>query len=430
MRLLTKFNSAKNPAAIESYSSVGYNTGVRSKKETGMRFATWLLIFSAIYGCETRTTSPVSEAKSSDVELHSQFERFEGDSYEAEMALVKSLANKFALAQSSLASQIGRMLRGTHAKGSCIDGTIELAQLGPEFQVGPYGRGGQFDARIRFANASSKIQSDLVPDVRSVSISFVANGQRTDLSMNNDPSFTFTNVTDFNNFMAFVLRQGNLQSQVAKGLLTKEGAEQSMQAFFRENPDVAASVQRANTLGTAQQKKDVLSYVTENYYTGTAFLYGKDRAAKFKLVQCGNKPPLRQKPSPQAGSEYLQEDLRQRVTAKAAKICFDLAVEFLDVGKMRDAQNKALEAWQWVEDPTLNWTAAGTPSQILGQVRAKANSFKSPAACDDPAMGFDVNVHSHADVRPLGRINRARRAAEAQSQKLRGSLKTPASMEK
>ena len=362
-------------------------------------------------------------------ELNPLFERYEGGSKEREAKLIRSLVDKFALLQTAVGAVAGGNKRGTHSTGFCLEGELEIYDQPKDnawLQIGPFKKpltGYQRPkVRIRFADASSKPQSNWVPDVRAISISFVVDGKRQDFSMNNDPVFTFGNLTDFNNFMSFGLLAGSLPSEqtMARG--------PAIMGIFKANPDLAMSVTKALTLGTSQQRKDVYAYHTENYHTGSAYSFGPNMAAKFSLVRCGGLPPVREKLPPDANDRTLVDRTTSVVNGLTLlgddsdhrnEFGFELKVEILDVEKMKSpVEGKKLTAIDWVEDATLDWTAAGAPSYTLGKLTAIPHSIKSAYECEiDP--GYDVNGNCWDELKPLGNINRARLFAERQSQRFR-----------
>jgi hypothetical protein len=368
------------------------------------------------------------------------FERYEGDA-STETKKIQALAGKFAFLQTAVGAATGGNKRGTHAKGTCLSGEIELyEQTENLFKKGPFGKWVKVPASIRFANASSTIQEDFVPDVRSISFAFSVEGLRFDLSMNNDPVFTFGLLEDFNNFMSFALQSKTFGN-------TKEEREKNQKAFFTANPDIYQSVVRTEALGNLQKNKNVSNYFTEAYYTGSAYLFGTKNAAKFRLDPCDGvdrSEPLKGKERVKTDTSYaeikdfLQTRLATAVKDTPEKICFILSVELLDADKMKLPENlqiwekldstlkagETAQPWQWVEYATLNWSEArekaglGKPIQ-LGKLTAVRDSMKSSKDCDDVKNAFNVNGNSFEDVRPIGRINRGRSPVEAQSARLR-----------
>jgi hypothetical protein len=86
---------------------------------------------------------------------------------------------------------------------------------------------------------------------------------------------------------------------------------------------------------------------------------------------------------------------------------------------MRDEKGQRLEAWQWVEDSTLNWDKAGVQSIVVGELRVKPKSILSEKECDDPERGINVIQNASEDLKGVGRINRARTVIERFSKEQR-----------
>ncbi|MBY0369489.1 hypothetical protein K2X33_02310 [bacterium] len=399
------------------------------------------------------------------------FEFYEGGSAAAEAELRSKVIDKFRLIQAGIQAQTGKMLRDTHTTGVCLAGKFEFYERTEDFlKAGTFGKARTISVpHMRFADANSGVQSNRVPDVRAVSFWLDLDGQRQDFSMNNDPIFTFGSQTDFDNFLAFsiMLKQikasGASKAKVAEEVAKLLAANSKLKAKFdhlkdevvlltgketHHRPtggDLVHSVAKTLAIGKSQQNKDVFSYITENYGSGAAFKFGKGHAAKFLLVRCADAPttkgpsacespaPVRQKAPKDAPEDFLVRRLKDTVNQKTDEFCFELKVQILDAETMRDNFGKKHTAQEWVEDATLNWNGPALKKldklglfadhsakcYSLGRLTAVANSFKSATECDDPKNAFDVNTHSHADLKPLGNINRARRYAERQSAQLR-----------
>ena len=249
--------------------------------------------------------------------------------------------------------------------------------------------------------------------------------------MNNDPRFNFGNLTDFNNFLSF-----SLISAVSPGADPGD-PNTPIGKLFISNPDVAQSVMKAKKLNDNQLEKDVYAYHTENYYTGSAFSFGKDksgkdRAAKFKLAWCGEKLE-REKTTVDASGKILvnRAKLVERTTnavndEKNKEFGFELEVQILDAEKIKTAPEwpegkRPRTGVDWVEDATLEWTDEVSTSYKLGKLTAIPKSVMSDAECENEP-GFDVNKHNSDLFIPLGNINRGRAAVELQSQKLRAKV--------
>ena len=357
------------------------------------------------------------------------------------MGTLQGKVAKFALMQASIGAATGGNKRGTHANGFGLKGQLEIydqPQQNSWLQIGPFKKALKDDqrpeVRIRFADASGRPTAkppDSEADVRAISFSFVVDGKRQDFSMNNDPRFNFGNLTDFNNFLSF-----SLISAVSPGADPGD-PNTPIGKLFVSNPDVAQSVMKAKKLNDNQLEKDVYAYHTENYYTGSAFSFGKDksgkdRAAKFKLAWCGEKLE-REKTTVDASGKILvnRAKLVERTTnavndEKNKEFGFELEVQILDAEKIKTAPEwpegkRPRTGVDWVEDATLEWTDEVSTSYKLGKLTAIPKSVMSDAECENEP-GFDVNKHNSDLFIPLGNINRGRAAVELQSQKLRAKV--------
>ena len=121
-----------------------------------------------------------------------------------EARLVQQIIDGMLTIQRADATSDGKLHRGTHAKGTCIGGTLEIEDLEatladrallPRLRKGLFSRGGRYPAVVRFANAEGKLQADTTGDVRAISLAVstpadLSNAHgRMDFAMNNFPVF-------------------------------------------------------------------------------------------------------------------------------------------------------------------------------------------------------------------------------------------------
>lgn len=115
-------------------------------------------------------------------------------------------ANIIGMAFANIASKT--KLRGTHSKGICANATFDVfnSQRNPliptevkhNLKQGLFSKPGSYQARIRFANAFTGIQSDTTPDPRALSIAVdLGNNLRQDFALQNLPIFPLPHLTDF-----------------------------------------------------------------------------------------------------------------------------------------------------------------------------------------------------------------------------------------
>ena len=388
---------------------------------------------------------------------------------ENEEALVESLIEMFAGIQAANASPEGKLYRGTHSKGTCAAGTFEVFDLADDkLRVGLFAKPGSYATRVRVANGASGIFPDTDDDARALSMGVdLGDGRRQDFSMNNDPIFPIDSLRSFTlliivstiqrqvlaDLSAEVLKQvyaAELQKALEDGL-TEDRAKALAKAqstpevivkskvgeYLNAEPWRLAAFRKVLALAARLTRKDVFSYRTEVYWSGSAFRYGENQAAKFALSPCekysprsdgqpwawSEKYPVRHLPA-DTGPDYLQDDFKEFVTNGDAEVCFNFHVQLLDADKMvlhTEAGDQKLEPWQWIEDTTLDWDEAGAPYSTVGKLTIHRGSIKSAAECDDVKNGYDTMNNALPEHRGLGRLNRARSHVEKASQQRRSS---------
>jgi len=349
----------------------------------------------------------------------SPYERYEG-SQEEEHALIEALAEKFLIVQ-NISRHQGKKVRGTHAKGTCVAGEFEVfEQMEPAYQIGLFSEAATYPARVRFANGGSSVKADSEPDARAISLSLDLGGRGLqEFAMNNGPIFPIDNLTNFN----FLLDIGFVRGQAIKAALEQGKSMQEAEAAGKKaagehlaaNPTKVAGFLRVTKLGAELTDQVVDSYRNRMYWSGSAFMYGDDQVAKFAMSPCSKGAA----PSPdKTDPDYLQNDLKNAVNSEDAAICFDFQVQMLDAEKMKNPEGgdgEKLEAWQWVEDVTLDWDKAGAPYKTVARLTITPFSVYEQSECDDPKNAIDVMANSLPEHRGLGRINRARARSESAS---------------
>lgn len=358
-------------------------------------------------------------------EISAEFERYETGTQAGEQALIDELVEKIGLLQyANRDPQTGRLHRGTHAKGVlCRNAEFEVfdvAAANPgipedmvgELRLGLYRSPGRYGAWARFANGLSEKGHDTKPDERALSFSVdLGDGERQDYSMNSAAIFPIPSLSAFN--FVFML---SLIKAIRAGR-ANDAAKRYVASRLRNavRPRTIARIPEAvRTLRHALQvtRRPVNTLRQTYYWSGTAFRHGDRHAVKHIAVPCEGE--VLGPPPPQAGADYLFEDLRNSVNSQARPASFDFRLQFLDAERMHLAGRK-FPAWRWVEDPTLDWDAAGAKDYLVGRLTIAAGSIEDDT--DDPSRfpAFDVTGNSRAEHKPLGRINRGRAIVELKS---------------
>ena len=358
----------------------------------------------------------------SDAGISAEFERYEGGSKAGEQDLIEGLVEKIALLQQvNRDAHTGRLHRGTHAKGVICPGAsfevFDVAEANPgvpagmiaRLRQGLYRSPGRYPARVRFANGKAAIQHDKEPDERAMSFSVdLGNGARQDLSMNSAAIFPIPSLAAFNLVFMLSLKEGIKAGKGSDETKKYVKSHFSIVQFLRRLPEMIRTRRKADEV-TARKVK---SYRQTYYWSGTAFHHGEKDAVKYIAAPCEGE--ALGDPPEGAGADYLRNDLENWVNVQAKPVSFDFKLQFLDAENMHLA-GKKYPAWKWVEDPTLDWDAAGAKDYLVGRLTIPAGSIAADS--DDPAVfpAFDVCGNSLEEHKPLGRINRGRTIVELKS---------------
>ncbi len=257
----------------------------------------------------------------------------------------------------------------------CVEAEfIVPAGLPAALRVGLFAAPGSYRAFIRFANASSA--TDREKDVRGMSISvadvpgenLTPGSTSQDFVLNSHPVMV---APDAKEFMAF------LEANEAGGLRRV--------LYFARHPELAR-------IGLAAQQHHSC-HLDIPYWSTTPYLFGPGRAVKYIVRPRSHRTS--QLPSPLTDS-YLNDALRRHLEADDAT--FDFLVQFqLDAERMP------------IEDATVEWKEEDSPYVAVATIRIPRQQIAAPdtGSCEDVAFN---PWHSLVEHRPLGGMNRARRA--------------------
>lgn len=365
-----------------------------------------------------------------DTEISAEFERYENGSKAAEQALIDALVAKIALLQQiNRDPQTGKLHRGTHAKGvTCANAEFEVfdvagvnpdapAEMIPKLGQGLYRVPRRYPARARFANGLAKKGDDKDPDERALSFSVdLGNGARQDFSMNSAAIFPIASLEAFNLVFMHSLKEGIKAGKGGDEAKKYVASQAYLWTLLLRLPEMLRT--RRNAANVTGRK--VNSYRQTCYWSGTAFRHGRTDAVKYIAVPSDGE--FLGDPPANAGTDYLRDDLENWINVQAKPLSFDFRLQFLDADAMH-LGGKRYPAWHWVEDPTLDWDAAGAKDYLVGRLTLPPGSIA--ADCDDPAIfpAFDVTGNSLAEHKPLGRINRGRAIVEVKSRDNRASTR-------
>jgi hypothetical protein len=327
-----------------------------------------------------------------------------------EKADIEEIVEKSLLMQSNAAAKQHRpVCRGTHAKGVCARAQFEVLDVTAErppalasrLAKGIFANPGVYSAVARFANADASINSDFKPDVRSLSFSVEAAPEgmakpcRQDFSMQNATTLP---INDSPAFLATIR------------LLTASNPILGLWSLpFRDKLRVA----RTLALAEMQARQTIKPYQQLRYWSTVPFRHGPGDVVKYSATPFTDNPahPL-QKINPKG----LQDELTRHLKEDSKMSGFDVAVQFLDVGRMT-YWGKHRDANFWIENASIEWNEAEAPFHTVARLTLLPNSQLPPDERD--ATYFDVTGNSTPDSTPVGSINRARWPAELASRKAR-----------
>ena len=275
----------------------------------------------------------------------------------------------------------GTMRRDAHPKMHGVVRALFTVEpdLPPEWRVGVFGQPVTYEAWIRYSNQNAEIQSDLKCDIRGMAIKLMGvpgeklleqdrHAATHDFILINTPVFVTHDVAEFDTM---------IKAMVA-GILP-------MLWFF-------ATHWRA-TWNLVSAMKKIGNPLAIRYWSATPYLFGS-AAVKYSAMPS---PPIDDCIPSNAGPDFLREAMVEQL--KRGDASFDFAVQ-----KQIDADTMP------IEDPGVLWSEQASPFIKLATIRIPAQEFNS-AAQREFGENLSFNPwHSLAEHRPLGGINRARRA--------------------
>jgi len=257
----------------------------------------------------------------------------------------------------------------------CVDAELTVPDgLPPDLRVGLFAQPRTYQARIRFANAASK--SDTERDGRGMSIKVqgVGGGNLTpgessqDFILNSYPVMMVGRTREFLDLLRAV-EAGGTRSAL----------------FFLSHPRAAAVA--------FASRQNATSHLELSYWSTTPYLFGAGRAVKYIARPASARTtPL---PAPLTPN-YLSERLGAHLAREEAQ--FDFLVQFqTDSRKMP------------IEDASIEWRERDSPYRRIAYIRIPKQAVDGAGgatSCEE--MSFNP-WHALPDHRPLGDFNRARR---------------------
>ena len=317
-------------------------------------------------------------------------ETYSGGSPEAEHREFDRLATDMMRAQlkARRAAKVGGIDRAFHAKAVLAVEEAELRfndDLPDDLRVGFAQPGKAYPAVVRISNAANRGQPDYKPDLRGIAMRItVSPEEQHDLLATNYPVSHARNAYQF---VAFALAMAGGGLSRLKGLL-----KLIFTVGLFETIRMLANVSRAS-------KHKVRSVALETYWSRGAMCWGKGQAVRFLIRPAPGAAPA---PDPsKTDPEYLAKEAALRLAE--GDIVFELCVQrFVDT-KRTPIEDTSIE-WKTDVSPPVPVATLTIRKGDVGCAASRANS----RAID----GFAFNPwNTTEEFKPLGNLNRARKAA-------------------
>jgi catalase len=283
--------------------------------------------------------------------------------------------------------------RALHAKGTLVRGSFTSTPAAAGLTRAAHMQGKPVDVTVRFSNGSGDPNDpDYGPEVRGMAAKFyLPDGTRTDISAQTVPRFPVRTPDAFVNLIR--------ASAPGRGRLLR------LPVFLATHPEVLPAL-RAN----APALKPPASYASARYYAIHAFKWidadGGERYVRYSWLPEGGEQSLSNDEARSRGRDYLQEDLRERLTRAEEPIRFTLELQIAGPGdKVDDPTAVWPEERDRVNAGTLELTALETGRETGGDVLVfDPNRLPDGIeASEDPILKFRSPAYSASVERRLSR---------------------------
>lgn len=320
-------------------------------------------------------------------------ERYMGGSPEAERRIFERLAQELMRVQEKnrRAAKAASPERALHAKAVLGVENARLRfhdDLPDALRVGFARPGAEYPATLRLSHASGIRAADGVPDLRGAAVRVTVSAEEShDLLATN---FPVSHARDAREFVAFAKAMAGATSRLRKavGLFVKLPLAVGSTTAGRMRRNVRAAVE--HTVG---------SLAEETYWSRSAILWGAAGPVRYLLrpVPAGGAAPAAGRRDPR----YLSREIEARLARQ--DIAFDLCVQRYVDEKATPVEDASVE-WAESVTPALPVARLTVPSQDLDTAEARAAAQRVETTGFNPWYTTD-------DFRPLGNLNRARKAA-------------------
>jgi hypothetical protein len=318
-------------------------------------------------------------------------ERYSGGSADAEYEEFQRLAGDIMQVQAKIRGRASRhgvphpIHRAFHAKSTLAveDAELRFSDLPSDLQVGFAKPGAAYRTTLRFSNAAGNDQSDHVPDFRGVALRIAIDDTTSiDLLATNFP----------------VSHARNARQLVEFAKATVGGPMSRLAGFLRLVGLFGPWEPIRMLRNVAARKRPVTSVASETYWSRGALTWGPALAVRYLLRPSPDTSPG---PAPSKGDpNYLSTEAAQRL--QQGDIRFELCI-----------QRYVNDRLTPIEDTAVKWDEKHSPAEPVAILTIPRHDVTSAAARTRATainqLAFNP-WNTTDDFRPLGNLNRARKA--------------------
>ena len=289
-----------------------------------------------------------------------------------EAASIEAVRQAIAQQVADQAQADGMARRDAHAKAhATLQATFQVVEgLPAPLRVGVFAEPRAFPALIRFSNGSGELKADWAPDGRGMAIKLlgVAGSASTtqDFLLIDHPVFFVRNAADYVRFST-IKPQASFFTSLTHPRLHEAAIAAAIALQVPNNP------------------------LAVRYWSMTPYAFGHV-ACKFSARPTGSVPSV--------GNRVAHDFMRLAMVRalEQADTTFDFMVQL------------RADATMPIEDPTIEWREDAAPFVTVARITIPRQNFDTP---DQRALGEALSFtpwHALPEHRPLGGINRVRRA--------------------
>jgi len=292
--------------------------------------------------------------------------------------------------------------RDVHAKAhGCVQAVVDVVKdLAPRLRQGVFAQPGtQYRAWIRFSSGNTWPQPDSTRDARGFALKLMgvpgpklleaeATADTQDFVLINSPVFFIRNVQDYARFTR-ILADGS-----------------RLGYFFNQyswNPLTWRVRELALALKTLKPAPDSLLHT--RFFSLSAYKFGPDMNVKVSAAPCTRQPVVK---VDRKDPDFLRAEMKAELAKDDA--CFDLMVQPQVPGRNMP-----------VEDPTVNWSERDSPFVKVATITVRKQEFDTDRQnefCENLSFSPWHAIEAH---RPIGGLNRLRKAVYLEDARYRRS---------